>query len=420
MQLSEDKSEKQPSQPQNQSGQSGKKWRPRLIIIIIILLVAAGCWWLVQNTKAGGGKSRTPNVLAVVATVGHKDIPVYLNGLGTIQAYNTVTVHSQVDGQLMQVLFHEGQDVRKGEVLAKIDPRTFQAQYDQAVANKAKDEATLANAELDLKRYESLGDDISQQTVDTQRATVKQLAATVKADQAAIDNTHAELTYTTITSPIDGRTGIRQVDIGNLVHASDANGIVVITQLDPIYVLFSLPQQNIQAINDQLNNQDKLTVVATAADGTTPVAEGELDFVDNQIDQTTGTVKLKAVFPNDKHELWPGGFINVRLLLNTVKDAIFVPTVSIQRGPSGTYVYVAKVDDTVEMRPVQTSVSEGLDTVITNGLKEGERVVTDGMEKLQDGAHINISGEKSAGNGNANGEAQPADEKKHRHRNSEQ
>ena len=370
-----------------------RKLRIIIYAIIVIFIIAGLSHWV--SGRAGGTKTkRQPAVLVSVATVTHKDVPVYLNGLGTIQAYNTVTVRSQIDGQLLQVLFHEGQDVKKGDVLAKIDPRTYQAQLDQAIANKAKDEATLENARVDLKRYKSLGDDISAQTVDTQKATVKQLEATVAVDRAAIENDKALLSYTVITAPFDGRTGIRQVDAGNVIHSGDANGLVVITQLDPISIVFSLPQQNIEEINQQIAAQPGKLKIFAVDSANKVLQEGELVLVDNQIDQTTGTVRLKSTFKNDAHLLWPGGFINVRLLLNTRNNAVVVPTVAVQRGPSNNYVFVTKPDNTVEMRPVKTSMSEGLDSVIDEGLKDGEVVVIDGMQKLQDGSNITLPGAK--------------------------
>jgi len=361
---------------------------------IIILLLVAGLGYWIFHGKGDNGNDHNANVPVSVATAARKDVPIYFDGLGTVQAYNTVTVHTQVDGQLIDVLFHEGQDVKKDDVLAKIDPRTFKAQYDQAAANKAKDEATLGNARHDLERYTFLGNTISKQTVDTQRATVRQLEATVKADQAAVDNANTQLSYTTIASPIDGRTGIRQVDVGNIVHAGDANGLVVITQLQPISVVFSLPQQDLQAINEQLNaNPDtKLQVAGMASDNQTVLDNGVLELVDNQIDQNTGTIKLKATFPNDKRMLWPGGFVNTRLLVSTQKDMLVIPTVAVQRGPQNiSYIYVYAPDKgTVAMRTVKVGMVESEDTVIDDGVKEGEQVVTDGMAKLQDGSKVTV------------------------------
>ncbi len=350
-----------------------------------------------QPDSAGkGGKGKRAQVPVVtVAPAGRKDVPVYLDGLGTVQAYNTVTVHTQIDGQLMAVLFREGQDVHKGDVLAKIDPRTYQAQFDQAVATKAKDAALLENARRDLKRYINLGNTVSGQVLDTQRSLVKQLDATVKFDQANIENARALLSYTIIAAPISGRTGLRQVDVGNIVHAGDANGLVVLTQLQPISVVFSLPQQDLSAINAA---SGKLQTLAVDASSHTTVDTGVLELVDNQIDQTTGTVKLKATFPNAKRALWPGGFTNIRLLVSTRKNSLVVPNVSVQHGPQGTYVFVLGGDSTVELRAVKTDMSDEQDAVITDGLKDGEQVVTDGAGKLEDGAKVALP-EKAAPEG---------------------
>jgi multidrug efflux system membrane fusion protein len=366
------------------------KSSPWIKILLLLCVGGGGAYWYLHSSDSGKGNKQDRPPIAVASVV-RKDVPVYLAGLGTVQAYNTVTVHSQIDGQLTDVLFSEGQEVKKGDVLAKIDPRTYQAQYDQAVATKAKDAATLANARHDLERYANLGNSVSGQTLDTQRSLVEQLNATVKADQAAIDNAKTQLSYTTITSLIDGRTGIRQVDAGNIIHASDANGLVVVTQLKPISVLFSLPQQNLQAINEQIAIQGKLQVIAVGNDGHT-LDTGTLELVDNQIDQATGTIKLKSTFPNDKLMLWPGGFTNVKLLLTTRKNAVVVPTVAVQRGPSNSYVFLYKPEDkTVTMRTVKVAMSQDLDSVIDDGLAEGDQVVIDGMAKLQEGSKVTLA-----------------------------
>jgi multidrug efflux system membrane fusion protein len=374
-----------------------KKTSPKrnknVIIAVAILLLAVIGWFFVgglgennSTGRKGGRQAQVPVVTA--ATAMRKDVPVYLKGLGTVQAYNTVTIHSQVDGQLIEILFQEGQDVHKGDVLAKLDPRTYLAQLDQAKANQAKDQAQLENARLDLQRYIKLGNTVSGQTLDTQRSTIRQLEATIKSDQAAIDNVQTLLSYTTIASPIDGRTGIRQVDVGNIVHPGDANGMVVVTQLSPISVIFSLPQQNLQDINAQIAKQGKLQVQAMDTNGSTVLDSGVLELVDNQIDQATGTIKLKATFPNEGHKLWPGGFINVRLLLDIFSNSVVVPSASMQRGPQTTYVFVLKEDRTVEMRTVKVAMVEQEDVVIAEGLAEGEQVITDGATKLQDGTKI--------------------------------
>lgn len=363
--------------------------------LLLLLLVAGGAYYLLHKpaTKEAGPKRAQAPV--TVATVSRKDVPVYLTGLGTIQAYNTVTVRTQVDGQLVDVHFREGQEVKAGDVLAQIDSRTLQAQYDQAIANKARDVAALANAQLDYKRYENLGTSIAKQVVDTQRSTVKQLQATVSADEAAIKNIKTQLGYTTIVSPISGRTGIRQVDKGNVVHPGDTNGIVVVTQVSPISVIFSLPQQNLEAINTELATH-KLQVEALASDNVKVLDTGKLELVDNQIDQTTGTIRLKATLPNAKRLLWPGAFTNVRLLLNTRPHMQTVPTVAVQHGPQGAYVFVLRAEsNSVSVQPVTIALTVGTESVIEDPLPEGTQVVTDGMAKLQDGSKVTLATPKT-------------------------
>jgi multidrug efflux system membrane fusion protein len=368
-----------------------KRW---VFWLLILLIIAGGAYWYFTRPKDDKGNKK-PQAPVVLSTATRKDIPVYLNGLGTVQAYNTVTVHSQVDGQLMVVKFREGQSVKAGDVLAQIDPRTFKAALDQAVATKAKDEANLANAQVDVKRYQKLGDSIAHQTLDTQVATVRQLTAQVQADQAAIDSANTQLSYTTIIAPLNGRTGLRQLDVGNVIHASDANGLVVITQVQPIAALFSLPQQVLPSINQQLAAGRTLGVDAMASDNTTMVDHGKLLLVDNEIDQTTGTIKLKAAFPNAQGQLWPGGFTNARLLLTTQTNVLTVPTVAVQQGPKGAYVFLFQpADSTVLMKPVTIGATQGADSVITDGLADGDQVVVDGMAKLQDKSKVQVGGDK--------------------------
>jgi multidrug efflux system membrane fusion protein len=341
-------------------------------------------------TKAGGaGQGAVAVTLAPVST---EDMPVFLQGVGTVQAYQTVTVKSRVDGQLDKVAFHEGQDVKPGDLLALIDARPFEAALAQAQAKKAQDEAALLNARKDLERYQILVKEKlqQQQTLDTQEATVRQLEATVQGDQAAVDNARVQLSYTRITAPIPGRTGIRIVDPGNIVHASDATGIVVLTQLEPISVIFTLPQQNVDAVNTAAAGGE-LAVSALSADSTTTLDEGKLLLVDNQIDPTTGTVKLKAVFPNQQHRLWPGAFVNARLLLRTQKGATVVPSSAIQRGPQGSFVYVVGPDNVAQMRAVKVGQIQGGKALIEDGVHEGERVVVDGQYKLQPGAKVSVA-----------------------------
>jgi multidrug efflux system membrane fusion protein len=335
----------------------------------------------------GGGQA----VTVTAAKVRLDDVPVTIDAVGTVQALNTVTIRTQVDGRLLRLAFTEGQDVRKGDILAEIDPALYQAQYDQAVAKRAQDEANLANARVDLARYEKLviGNFASKQQHATQKATVAQLEALVRADQAAIENTKTTLDYATIRSPIDGRVGIRLVDVGNILHTSDATGIVVITQLKPIYVVFTLPQQALPAVQ-KAQAQGKAKVSALGPDNATPIETGELSVIDNQIDQQTGTVRLKATFANPKLSLWPGQFVNVRLMLDTLKNVVVAPSPAVQRGPSGAFVYVLGPDDIATMREVTTGRQDEKIAVITSGLKPGEVVVTSGFSRLSDGAKAKV------------------------------
>ena len=341
-----------------------------------------------QNRSRFGAEGGPVPVLAAPAA--KADVPVYLDAVGTIKALNTVTVRPQVDGKLLSVGFTEGDDVNKGDVLARIDPTTYQAQLDQAIAKKAQDSAQLANAKIDLDRYEKLAasNAINHQQADTQKALVAQFAALVQSDQAAIENMQATLGYTTIVAPIAGRTGIRMVDEGNIVHASDANSaIVVITQLKPISVLFSLPQQDLGQVNDAFAKAP-LTIEAQRPDSDAVIDRGTLRVVDNQVDQTTGTVKLKAEFPNIGLALWSGQFVNVRLLIDTLKDVVVIPTGAVQRGPNGTFVYVVKDDNTVAIRPIAVQKQDETQTVVKSGLTPPERVVTTGFVRLTDGSKV--------------------------------
>ena len=367
------------------------KPRRRRWPLVVAVLVAAGGGYVLWHPKNTNDSAKKHNAIQVaVAHVARKNIPVYLTGLGTVSAYQTVTVRPQIDGQLVAIRFREGQDVKAGDVLAQIDPRSFQAQYDQAVATKAKDEAQLANARVDLNRYLKLGNSVSRQVLDTGRATVKQLEATVMGDQAAINNAKTSLSYTTITAPISGRTGIRQVDQGNIVHASDTNGIVVLTQLSPISVIFSLPQQQLASINAELAHHP-LTVDALASDNTTVIEHGKLELVDNQIDQSTGTIRLKATLPNRNHALWPGSFSTMRLLLTTNHNALTVPTPAVQHGPQGAYVFLYhEKESKVSVQPVTVGLTHDDDSVIETGLEDDAVIVVDGMASLQDGSHVNV------------------------------
>ena len=370
--------------------------RRNLAIVLIVVAVAAALVYVFaksppqQNRSRFGAEGGPVPVLAAPAA--KADVPVYLDAVGTIKALNTVTVRPQVDGKLLSVGFKEGDDVNKGDVLARIDPTTYQAQLNQAIGKKAQDEAQLANAKIDLDRYEKLAasNAINRQQADTQRALVAQFSGLVQSDQAAIENAQATLSYTTIVAPIAGRTGIRMVDEGNIVHASDANSaIVVITQLKPISVLFSLPQQDLGQVNDAFAKAP-LTIEAQRPDSDAVIDRGTLRVVDNQVDQTTGTVKLKAEFPNVNLQLWPGQFVNVRLLIDTLKDVVTIPTGAVQRGPNGTFVYVVKDDNTVAIRPIAVQKQDETQTVVKSGLTPPERVVTTGFVRLTDGSKVAI------------------------------
>jgi multidrug efflux system membrane fusion protein len=386
-------------------------------LVALVLIGAATAIWLKpvgqQQPRFGRGAGDDGPVPVVAALTKRSDVPVYLDGVGTIRALNTVTVRSQVDGKLLSVNYTEGQQVERGFVLAQIDPTTYQAAYDQAVAKKALDEATLANARVDLERYTRLAasNSIAKQQLDTQKSLVAQQEAQVRLDQAQIDNAKAILDYTQIVAPLAGRTGIRQVDQGNIVHASDASGIVVITQLQPISVLFTLPQQQLGEVNRAFA-AGALPVDAFGPDNKTVVETGELKVVDNQVDPSTGTIKLKAEFPNRALQLWPGGFINVRLLIDTLKGAIVAPTAAVQRGPSGTFVYVVQPDSKVAVRPVTVTQQDEVQAVISKGLQADERVVTTGFARLTAGAQVTPTNAESA----PSPDAQPAQTPRQRRR----
>jgi multidrug efflux system membrane fusion protein len=344
--------------------------------------------------RAGGGRFRlNPDqpVPTLAATAKAADVPVYLDGVGTIRALNTVTVRPQVDGKLLRINFREGQDVERGYVLAEIDDTLYKAQYDQAVAKKAQDEAQLENARRDLERYTRLAatNALAPQQADTQKSLVAQFEALVKADQAAMENTAGILEYTKIVAPISGRTGIRQVDAGNIVHASDATGVVTITQLKPISLIFTLPQQQLMQVNAAMM-KSQLIVDVFGPDNRTVVDSGTLQVVDNQVDQATGTIKLKAEFPNTDLKLWPGQFVNVRLLVDTLKNVIVLPSAAVQRGPNGLFVFAIREDGTVALRPVTISQQDETQTVIVSGLKDGERVATTSFNQLSDGSKVSI------------------------------
>jgi multidrug efflux system membrane fusion protein len=361
-----------------------------VLALAAVLLIA---WRVMVHKQAEAAAPKAPPAIAVdTAAVTHSNVPVYLFGLGTVQAFYTVTVTARVDGELQKVAFTEGQTVHKGDLLAQIDPRPNQAAYEQALATKAKDAAQLSNAKRDLERYTQLQpqDLASKQTVDTQHAMVDQLAAQLQVDQAIIDNARTQLDYTRIVSPIDGRTGIRLVDPGNIVHAAATTGIVVVTQVQPISVIFTLPEEQLITVTAALSS-GPVKVTTLSRDGATVLDEGTLMLIDNEIDQTTGTAKLKAVFSNAHNTLWPGQYVNARVLVRTESNVLTLPTAAVQLGPNGPFTYVVKPDSTVEVRQLKIGEESGGMTVVQGGLALNEQVVTSNQYRLQPGSHIRVN-----------------------------
>ena len=391
--------------PQQPSSGLGK-----LAGFTIVIFLVVGAVWLVHRRqaaaaaatpKAGGRGGMGGPVPVMAGKVEQKDVPIYLDGIGTVQAFNTVTVSSQVGGQLIKVAFTEGQDVKAGDLLAQIDPAPYQATLDQVTAKRDQDAATLANARLDLKRYADLlaTDGTTEQTYDTQKALVAELEATVKADEAAMASAQVNLNYTSIHSPIDGRVGIRLIDAGNIVQTSGAsNSLVVLTQLRPIYIVFTLPETVLSQLHPG-SGETNFPVLAVSRDGTNVLATGQLAVIDNQIDTTTGTIKLKAMFANEHLHLWPGEFVNVRLLLTTRTNSLVVPASVVQRGPDGAYAFVIQeegTNQTVAMQPVTVAQIDNGEALIEDGLQAGQPVVVDGQYKLQEGSRVNITWAKAA------------------------
>jgi multidrug efflux system membrane fusion protein len=379
-----------------------RRWLVALLCVLATVGIGAGIWlWPVKPPEDKAARSREANqVIPVVdAPAVKRDMPVWLDGLGTVQAFQTVTVKTMVDGPLVSVAFKEGQDVHAGDVLARIDPRVYQAALDNAVAKKALDEANLANARVDLARYQKLvvTNYATQQQADTQKALVAQLEAQIRQDQAQIDTAQTQLSYTTITSPLDGRVGIRLVDAGNIVHATDTGGLLMITQLHPISVIFNLPQQDLpqvaaaqRAAKGQAGPEVLAYTQGTEAGRGKPLDQGTLTVLDNQIDPTTGTIKLKATFPNQAATLWPGGFVGVRLRVDTVHDATVVPQAAVQRGPRQSFVYIIGDDSVARRKDVTIGYEDDLGAVVTSGVQPGERVVIDGASRLTDGAKVSV------------------------------
>lgn len=343
--------------------------------------------------KKGGGRFGPQAVSVAVAKAEVRDMPVFLNGLGSVDAFNTVVVKSRIDGQIVQIAFREGQEVKQGDLLAVIDPRPYEVALKQAEATLFKDQSALKDARLNMTRFADLVKDgvIPQAQYDTQVSLAGQLEGAVRADQAQIDSVKLNLIYTRITAPVSGRVGLRQVDVGNMVHASDPTGILVITQLQPIAVIFTLTEDHLSAVSQRMH-AGQLQVEAYSRDDQTKLSTGKLTTIDNQIDVTTGTAKLKAVFDNRERALWPNQFVNIHLLLETRKDNTVVPAAAIQRGPQGTYVFAVKADKTVEIRPVTVAFNGGNFSAISAGITPGEAVVIDGQDRLQNGSQVEVRG----------------------------
>jgi membrane fusion protein, multidrug efflux system len=408
-------------EPASSGRASAVKNRRWLWIVALVVLIALGIWYSKSKDSAeaqgpagaaSGGKGGRQGqggpgqpVPVVVATAQRGDLPVYFNGLGTVTAFNTVTVRSRVDGQIVKINFTEGQTVHQGDALVEIDPRPYQVQLEQAEGQLAKDQAQLRDVQVDYERYQLLFKEgvIPKQQVDTQQAQVGQYQGAIRADQGTIDSAKLQIVYSHVTAPITGRVGLRLVDMGNIVHATDTTGLLVITQLQPIAVIFSLPQDQLSQVLSKLHGKQQLPVDAYDRDDTTKVATGKLLTIDNQIDTTTGTYKLKSEFSNEKETLFPNQFVNVHLLVDTKRNLTVVPSPAIQRGPQGTYVYLAQKDNSVKIQPVTIALSSGNSTGIASGLQPGDNVVVDGQDKLQDGSKIEA---RSPTGGSANPQGQ--------------
>lgn len=376
-----------------------RRWAMLFLGLTLTAGIGAAIWrWPMPpaEQKTGGrGRDGAQTIPVVVASVAKRDMPVWLDGLGTVQAFQTVTVKPMVDGPLLSVEFREGQDVRVGDVLARLDPRIYQAALDSAMAKKALDEATLANARLDLARYQKLvaTNYATQQQADTAKAQVAQLEAQTRQDQAQIDTARTQLGYTTIVAPLEGRVGIRQVDAGNIIHASDAAGLVVIARLKPISVVFTLPQQQLPQVAAAMARGEAAVIAypqGTGVSGGRPLDTGTLAVLDNQIDATTGTIKMKATFPNETGGLWPGGFVGVRLRVDTMRDALVVPPSAVQRGPRGSFVYVVNEDNSVRRQAVTMGYEDEQGAVVATGLNGGEKVVIDGASRLSETSKVSV------------------------------
>jgi membrane fusion protein, multidrug efflux system len=399
--------------PERVEGKSHNRW----VIALLLVALAGGGWWYFHSrgTQANnaaaavangtGGPGDASQVVPVVVATAHRgDLPVYFNGLGNVTAFNTVTVRSRVDGQIVKINFTEGQYVREGDPLIEIDPRPYQVQLEQAEGQLAKDQAMLKDAQVDYGRYTQLQKEgvIPKQQVDTQQAQVGNYEGAIKADQASIDNAKLQITYSHITAPISGRVGLRLVDIGNIVHATDTNGLLVITQLQPIAVLFSLPQDQLPQVMDKMRTGKPMEVQAWDRDNSEKIASGKLLTIDNQIDTTTGTYKLKAVFDNAKNELFPNQFVNVHLLVDTKRNVVLVPTTAILRGQQGSsYVFAVKQGNAVAVKNVKVADTTGTTAGVSAGLSDGDVVVIDGQDKLKDGMVVDPRTQRVEGSSGA-------------------
>jgi membrane fusion protein, multidrug efflux system len=372
--------------------------RTTIVAIVAIAIVGGAAFAVTRGTAAPPPRAPTPPVPVVAGTVSSQNVPIYLHGIGTVIAYNTDIVRSQIQGQLTQIAFTEGQAVHAGDLLAQIDPRPYQSQLDQVTAARDRDQAQLTNAQANLDRYTQLATkgDATPQLVDTQKAQVAQLLNAVKSDQALIEQAQVQLEYTRLTSPISGITGVRQVDVGNIIHPTDPNGLVVVTQIEPISLIFTLPETDLPQIQQQMAHGKPLTVLAYSQDDKIKLDQGKVDLINNEILQTTGAVQLKAEFPNTAHRLWPGELVNARLLLQTRANGLTVLAGAVQQGQQGFYAYVIKPDNTVELRTITVAQTSNGQALIDSGLSANEQVVVDGQYKLQPGSHVTVLHGKAA------------------------